>query len=196
MSLILVISGPAAVGKTTLCDRLISDFGGSVCRLITATTRMPRTSEKNGVDYFFLKEAEFNEKLHQNCFLEYEEIHGNKYGILKDTLLSNNYEEKDILLNIDVNGTASLKQFCDANPSLKDRVKTIFIKPKSIDELRKRIRERGSESDQQIEIRLANAKKEILREEDFDFVLVSSDRESDYSEVKKIYLDLKNTFKH
>jgi len=62
--------------------------------------------------------------------------------------------------------------------------------------LRKRIRERGSESDQQIEIRLANAKKEILREEDFDFVLVSSDRESDYSEVKKIYLNLKNTFKH
>jgi guanylate kinase len=195
MSLILAISGPAAVGKTTICDRLIADFGGSIHRLVTATTRKPRVSERDGVDYYFLNEEEFNKKLAQDCFLENEIIHGNKYGILKESLLDSNNDGQDILLNIDVNGASSLKLFCNENQSLQDRVKTIFIKPKSLEDLRQRIQARGSESEEQIEIRLANAQKEISRAVDFDFVFVSDDRDSDYKEVKKFYLISKNNIK-
>ena len=195
MTLILAISGPAAVGKTTICDRLIADFGGSMRRLITATTRKPRISEKNGVDYYFLNEAEFNDKLSQDCFLEHEIIHGNKYGILKETLLSPNNNGQDILLNIDVNGATSLKQFCNENQSLQGRVKTIFIKPKSLEDLSQRIQARASESKEQIAIRLANAQKEMMRAGEFDFVFESSDRDSDYKEVKSFYLSSKNTIR-
>ena len=98
------------------------------------------------------------------------------------------------LLNIDVNGASSLKRFCHENRSLHDRVKTIFIKPKSLEDLRQR-QARGSESDEQIEIRLANAQEEILRAEDFDFVFVSGDRNSDYNKVKNFYLSSKNNIK-
>jgi len=195
MSLILAISGPAAVGKTTICDRLIADFAGSIQRLVTATTRKPRVTETDGVDYYFLDEVEFNKRLARDSFLEHEIIHGNKYGILKQTLLNSNNDRQDILLNIDVNGASSLKRFCHENRSLQDRVKTIFIKPKSLEDLRQRIQARGSESEEQIEIRLANAQKEILRAEDFDFVFVSGDRNSDYKKVKNFYLSSKNNIK-
>ena len=78
MSLILAISGPTAVGKTTLCERLIDEFKDSLSRLITATTRLPRIGEKEGVDYYFLSQSEFDQKLEYGDFLEHEIIHGNK----------------------------------------------------------------------------------------------------------------------
>jgi guanylate kinase len=191
MSLILAISGPAAVGKTTICDRLISEFGDSLNRLVTATTRQPRPQEKNGIDYFFLNNSEFDEELKKNAFLEYEIIHGNKYGILKKTILDAQTRNKDILLNIDVNGTSSLRSFCNKQKELQGSLKTIFIKPANINELSARIRGRASESEEQIKIRLANAEAEMLREGEFDFVLESKDRETDYKRIKALYLSLK-----
>ena len=191
MSLILAISGPAAVGKTTICDRLISEFGDGLNRLVTATTRQPRPQEKNGIDYFFLDNSEFDEELKKNAFLEYEIIHGNKYGILKKTILDAQTRNKDILLNIDVNGTSSLRSFCNKQKELQGRLKTIFIKPANINELSARIRGRASESEEQIKIRLANAEAEMLREGEFDFVLESKDRETDYKRIKALYLSLK-----
>lgn len=110
MSLILAISGPAAVGKTTLCERLMKEFGVSLNRLVTATTRLPRKGEQDGEDYFFLSQSEFDRKLLEEHFLEHEIIHGNKYGILKHSLLEAQIQGVDILLNIDVNGSASLAQ--------------------------------------------------------------------------------------
>ena len=191
MSLILAISGPTAVGKTTICNRLMTEFGERLSRLITATTRIPRPNEKDGVDYFFLSESEFNIKLSQGAFLEHEVIHGNKYGILKQTILNAQLDGIDILLNIDVNGTASLRKFCQNNHELNGRLKTIFIKPPHINELRFRMNERASESEEQMSIRLANAEEEILRENEFDFIPESGDRDSDYQKVKKIYLSIR-----
>ena len=98
---------------------------------------------------------------------------------------------KDILLNIDVNGTSSLRSFCNKQKELQGRLKTIFIKPANINELSARIRGRASESEEQIKIRLANAEAEILREGEFDFVLKSKDRETDYKRIKALYLSLK-----
>jgi len=191
VSLILAISGPAAVGKTTICERLISEFDGILHRLVTVTTREPRSCEIDGIDYIFLNEKEFDMKVSLNCYLEHETIHGKKYGVLKEPILKAHKNNEDILLNIDVNGAASLRKFCQENSSLTGRLKTIFIKPKSIDDLRRRIKGRASESESQINTRLSNAKAEIKREGEFDFVVVSNDRETDYLMIKKIYLSLR-----
>ena len=195
MSLIIAISGPAAVGKTTICDRLSSEFGDKLSRLVTATTRQPRNGEKEGKDYFFLSKADFDRKLSEESFLEHELIHGNKYGILKETILEAQNQEIDMLLNIDVNGVDSLRRFCSTQEELKGQLKTIFIKPKNLEELSTRMRKRASESEEQINIRIANAKAEILRASEFDFVIESKDRASDYDRVKNIYLEVlkKNT---
>jgi guanylate kinase len=191
MSLILAISGPAAVGKTTICDRLIEEFAPRLNRLVTATTRPPRPQEVNGVDYIFLTESEFEQKLSDASFLEHEIIHRNKYGILKQSLLNAQLEGIDILLNIDVNGTASLRRFCNNKQELNGRLKTIFIKPLTLEDLRQRMHHRASESDEQMSIRLANAKAEILREGEFDFVVESMDRDTDYQKIKEIYLNVR-----
>ncbi len=190
MSLIIAISGPAAVGKTTICDRLSSEFGDKLCRLVTATTRQPRNGEEDGKDYFFLSKADFDQKLSEESFLEHELIHGNKYGILKETILDAQNQEIDMLLNIDVNGVDSLRRFCSTQEELKGQLKTIFIKPKNLEELSARMRKRASESEEQINIRIANAKAEILRASEFDFIIESKDRASDYDRVKNIYLDV------
>ena len=193
MSLILAISGPAAVGKTTICDRLIQEFKPGLSRLVTATTRAPRANEENGIDYFFLSDSEFEKKLSNDCFLEHEIIHGNKYGVLKETILEAQTLSLDILLNIDVNGTASLKHFCRTQEEFKGQLKTIFIKPQTLADLNLRLRNRASESEEQIQIRLDNAMAEILREREFDFVIESGTRDSDYEKVKAIYLSLSKT---
>ncbi len=190
MSLIIAISGPAAVGKTTICDRLSSEFGDKLCRLVTATTRQPRNGEEDGKDYFFLSKTDFDQKLSEESFLEHELIHGNKYGLLKETILDAQNQEIDMLLNIDVNGVDSLRRFCSTQEKLKGQLKTIFIKPKNLEELSARMRKRASESEEQINIRIANAKAEILRASEFDFIIESKDRASDYDRVKNIYLEV------
>ena len=96
----------------------------------------------------------------------------------------------DILLNIDVNGVSSLRKFCSTQEGLEGRLKTIFIKPINLEELSVRMRKRASESEDQIKLRIANAKAEILRATEFDFVIESEDRDSDYEKVKNIYLNV------
>jgi len=191
MSLILAISGPAAVGKTTICERLIQEFGDVLNRLVTATTRGPRDGEKHGIDYFFFQKSEFEEKLSQNQFLEHENIHGNDYGILKESILFAQEKGLDILLNIDVNGSASLRNFCQETLVLHGCLKTIFIRPKSLEDLKKRMIQRASESVEQAQIRLVNAQAEMERQDEFDYIIESADKETDYQKVREIYLSLK-----
>ena len=90
MSTILVISGPAGVGKTTICDRLLNEFGSKINRVVTTTTRRPREGEKEGEDYFFTSVQEFHELLEEEAFLENEVIHGNYYGTRKKTVFEKN----------------------------------------------------------------------------------------------------------
>ena len=192
MSKLVAISGPAAVGKTTICDRLIKEFGFRLKRLVTATTRAPRTSEADGVDYFFLSKKEFHKKLSEDSFLEHENIHGNMYGILKESILDAQTENIDLLFNIDVNGASSLRSFCSENNVLKSQLITIFLKPSSLEQLALRMQERASESAEQMRVRLNNAEKEIRREGEFDHVVESKDKESDYQRVKDLYEELIN----
>ena len=187
MSTILVISGPAGVGKTTICDRLLREFGSNISRVVTTTTRRPREGEKEGEDYFFKSVQEFHELLENEAFLENEMIHGNYYGTRKKTVFEKIEKKQDILINIDVKGAGSLRKEFYKHKNFDGKMITIFLKPKSLEVLKKRLSMRATDTKSDIETRLETAKKELTLADSFDYIIVSKDREHDYESVKKIF---------
>ena len=115
------------------------------------------------------------------------------YGILKESILDAQSKAINLLLNIDVNGASSLRTFCSESLVLKGQLTTIFLKPSSLDQLSIRMQKRASESIEQMRIRLDNAKKEMCREGEFDYVLESKDKELDYQRVRDLYLEITNS---
>ena len=183
----LVISGPAGVGKTTLCDRLLLDFQPTLSRVITVTTRKPRNDEIDGKDYIFISNAEFDDLKSNNSFLEYAKVHDNQYGSLKDSvheLFENNH---DVLLNIDVQGAASLKKLESNLGYLQKRIRSIFIMPQSLNDLKFRLEKRGQDSSEEIQKRLKTASKEITLHNQFDHIIYSKTKEDDYRALLNIY---------
>ena len=189
MSLVLLISGPAGVGKTTICTRLLDEFGNQLSRVITTTTRKPREGELNGKDYYFKKPEEFRQLLQEDAFLEHEIIHGNYYGTTKREVFSSIRESKDILINIDVKGAKSLYQGIEKNYEFSATLVSIFLKPMDLNVLKQRLIQRGSDNPDDIERRIETAKSELLFEDDFDHKIISNDRDRDYNLVRKIYLN-------
>ena len=188
MSLILVISGPAGVGKTTVCDRLLQEFGSSISRVVTTTTRKPRDGEKEGEDYFFTSVKQFHELLENEAFLEYEIIHGNHYGTRKKTVFDKIEKDQDILINIDVKGARSLRKEISKNKSFNGKIITVFLKPNNPEVLKERLSQRATDTKSDIETRLETAKKELTLADSFDYIIISEDRENDYETVKRIFL--------
>jgi guanylate kinase len=188
MSLILVISGPAGVGKTTVCDRLLQEFGSSISRVVTTTTRKPRDGEKEGEDYFFTSVKQFHELLENEAFLEYEIIHGNHYGTRKKTVFDKIEKDQDILINIDVKGARSLRKEISKNKSFNGKIITVFLKPNNLEVLKERLSQRATDTKSDIETRLETAKKELTLADSFDYIIISKDRENDYETVKRIFL--------
>jgi len=183
----LVISGPAGVGKTTLCDRLLSDFETQLTRVITVTTRYPREGEVDGKDYLFISKLEFEDLIEVDAFIEYAQIHDNYYGSLKKTFLELFQKDQDVLLNIDIQGTASLKNLESSYPFLKNRVISVFVMPKSLNELRDRLKTRNLDTTEEIEKRLTTAANEIKSNGIFDYTIESSTKEKDYKRLVEIY---------
>ena len=189
VGIVFVISGPAGVGKTTLCDRLLGEFSDTMKKVVTATTRKPRTGEVNGQDYYFLRRDEFFKQVDQGAFIEYECVHDNYYGTLKETIFSEiQNSDGDLLLNIDVNGASSLKEFAKINKLLQGIVFSVFVNPASMEQLRERLLNRGSDDIAEIEKRMKTADREIEKRGQFDFILSSEGREEDYEKLMKFYL--------
>ena len=186
-SIALVISGPAGVGKTTLCDRLLLDFETQLTRVITVTTRHPREGEADGKDYLFISKLEFEDLVEVDAFIEYAKIHDNYYGSLKKTFLELFLKDQDVLFNIDVQGTTSLKNLQSSYPFLKNRVISVFVMPKSINELRDRLKTRNLDTIEEIEKRLTTAANEIKSNGIFDYTIESSTKEKDYKRLVEIY---------
>lgn len=186
-SIALVISGPAGVGKTTLCDRLLLDFENQLTRVITVTTRHPREGESDGKDYLFISKFEFEDLIEGDAFIEYAQIHDNYYGSLKKTFLELFGKDQDVLLNIDVQGTSSLKDLESSYPFLKSRVISIFVMPKSLNELRERLKTRDLDTTEEIEKRLTTAASEIKANGIFDYTIESSTKDEDYQRLLEIY---------
>src|SRR5678810_363811 len=129
--LLILISAPSGGGKTTLCQRLLTALPNT-SRAITCTTRMPRQGERDGVDYYFLNAESFLKRVQAGNFLEHATVYGNSYGTLKSEVLGKMRQGQDVLLNVDVQGAATIREKAEADAELGDALVSIFLTPPSV----------------------------------------------------------------
>ena len=173
--LLIVLSGPSGVGKGTMYSRLLNSMP-ELTVSVSATTRKPREGERNGVHYYFVSVSEFDDMRRSGEFLEWAETVGNFYGTPKAPVLDKLSEGKDVLLEIDVKGARQIKT------AYPDCV-TVFVLPPSEAELERRLKGRGTETEEQVKARLALAVKEIGESSEFDYRVVNADIDSAVAEV-------------
>ncbi len=177
---IIALVAPSGSGKTTIAKKILGYFP-QIQFSISATTRLPRKDEQDGINYFYLSREQFNRKIIENEFLEWEEVYdGTRYGTLRsqvDKMMKNGYFP---LLDIEVKGASNIKSLYGS------RCVTIFIQPPSLEELRKRLIERGSETEHTLQERIERAKKELKYADTFDFVIVNDDLKKACKQVKTI----------
>ncbi len=188
---LMLVSGPAGSGKTTLCDRMTAAFPDALRRVVTCTTRAPRGAEQNGVDYHFLTHDEFERQVAAGEFLEHARVFTNRYGTRKREVLEHLGAGRDLLLNLDVQGAALVREAAATDPVLRRALTSLFIMPPSREELRARLTGRGTDAADEIERRLVVAEREMSRWGEYDLCLVSADRESDYERIRAAYLAAK-----
>ncbi len=180
--ILFVISAPSGAGKTTLCAALRQspDFIYSV----SCTTRAPRAGEIAGEDYHFISEQEFLARIDAGEFLEYAEVHGDYYGTLRKPLLVNLQNGVDVLIDIDTQGAAAIRNFGDA--FIRQALTDVFIMPPDLDELRRRLTKRGTETPAEIELRLVNAAREMELWRDYRYTIISKSVEEDLMKFRHI----------
>ncbi|HSU54085.1 MAG TPA: guanylate kinase [Candidatus Dormibacteraeota bacterium] len=176
--LLILISAPSGGGKTTLCERLLASRPG-MSRAVTCTTRAPRRGEQDGVDYYFLNAESFLKRVQAGNFLEHATVYGNSYGTLKSEVLGKMRQGQDVLLNVDVQGAATIREKAEADAELGDALVSIFLTPPSVTVLEQRLRKRGTDSESAIQKRLAVARQEIAQWKHFDYLLLSDTIERD-----------------
>ena len=175
--LFIVMSAPSGCGKSTLIDMLLQEYHDIVYS-ISCTTRAPRGEEEDGLDYHFLTKERFEELLKQDAFLEYAKVHDNYYGTLKAPIVEVLAEGNSMILDIDVQGAAKVRDHVRALPNtdpLKIGYVDIFINPPSLEELRERLERRGTDSREVIEKRMRNAEGEIARAGEYMFQVTNDD---------------------
>ena len=176
--LLILISAPSGGGKTTLCQELLA-ARPDMTRAVTCTTRAPRPGEQDGVDYYFLQAGDFLKRVQAGNFLEHATVYGNSYGLLKAELLGKLRQGKDVLLNVDVQGAATIREKAQDELELKGALVTIFLTPTSLQEIQQRLARRGADADAVIRKRLAVARQEIAQWKNFDYLLVSGSKQED-----------------
>ncbi|MGA2661270.1 MAG: guanylate kinase [Verrucomicrobiota bacterium] len=171
--LLVVISAPSGGGKTTLCQQLLA-ARPEMTRAITCTTRPARPGEQDGVDYYFLDPASFLRRVRACDFLEHATVYGHSYGTLKSEVLGKLGQGKNVLLNVDVQGAATLLQRARENPELGRALVSVFLTPPSMAVLEARLRKRGTDAPAVIQKRLSLARQEIARWKQFDYLILSA----------------------
>ena len=175
--LFIVISAPSGCGKTTLIDMLLQEYSDIVYS-ISCTTRAPRGEEEDGVDYHFKTVERFEELIAEDAFIEHARVHGNYYGTLREPIESALKEGCSVILDIDVQGAAKVREFVRALPDsdpMKAGYVDIFILPPSMEELRSRLVGRGTDSPEAVEKRRENAEGEIARAGEYMFRVTNDD---------------------
>ena len=180
--ILFVLSAPSGAGKTTLTAALRQkpDFVYAV----SCTTRAPRPGEVHGEDYFFLTEDDFATRVAAGEFLEHAEVHGRHYGTLKRTVLDQLEHGVDVLIDIDTQGAASIRACNDA--FIQSALADVFIMPPSVDELRRRLLRRGTETAEQIEVRIRNASSEMKHWREYRYTIISGSMEEDIEKFRAV----------
>ncbi|MGM0545268.1 MAG: guanylate kinase [Bacteroidota bacterium] len=176
---VIVIVAPSGAGKTTIAQRLLKEYP-KIRFSVSATTRSPRKDEKDGQDYYFLSDEEFDKRIDNEEFLEWEHYSGNRYGTLRsevDKLVESGYFP---LLDIEVKGALNVQKLYNSDAI------SIFVEPPSMKELKKRLSNRGSETEHSLQKRLERAEVEMKYADRFDYSVVNDDLEEAYAEVKNI----------
>jgi len=178
---IIIITAPSGAGKTSITKHLLKTFPGELAFSISAATRQKRNYEKDGVDYYFMSVDEFKEKIQQNAFVEWEMVYeGKYYGTLTSEIHRIWQEGKVPLLDIDVQGAVHVQQ------EHRQQTLSIFIEPPSVDELKKRLNSRGTETPESLDTRLNKATYELSFKDHFDRVIVNDDLEKACKEAVNI----------
>ncbi len=169
---LLIFSAPSGAGKTTIVKHLLQkNFNLNFS--VSATSREPRTGETHGKDYFFLSEKEFREKIENDEFLEWEEVYdGIFYGTLKSEVERIRNSGKNVIFDVDVVGGLNIKEYYG------DEALAVFVQPPSVEELKKRLRNRSTESEEKINMRIAKAEKEMSYAGRFDVIIINDNLES------------------
>lgn len=166
----LIFSAPSGSGKSTIVNSLLEHPDLKLVFSISATSRKPRGTERDGVEYFFLSEQEFRDRIASDEFLEYEEVYpGCFYGTLKEQIEKRLADGYNVVFDVDVAGGCNIKKY------FGERALSVFIMPPSVKELRRRLIKRGTDSMEVIETRLAKAEKEIEFSSRFDTIIVNDD---------------------
>lgn len=170
---LLIFSAPSGSGKSTIVQWLMKEHPELNMHFsISCTTRAPRGTEQNGVEYFFISPAEFKEKIAQDAFVEYEEVYTDKYyGTLKSQVTEMTENGQNVVFDIDVKGGCNIKH------QYGNKALSIFIQPPSIEELRRRLEGRATDAQEVIEQRLSKASYELTFADKFDIVIVNDDLE-------------------
>ena len=177
----LIVSAPSGSGKSTIVQWLMQEHPElKLYFSISCTSRAPRGTERNGVEYFFLTPEEFKDKIAKNEFLEYEEVYENRfYGTLKQQVERQREAGQNVVFDVDVKGGSNIKKFYG------DEALSLFIQPPSVEELRKRLIGRATDTPEAIEQRLAKAEYELTFAPQFDSVIVNDDLEIAKQEALK-----------
>ncbi len=177
--LLLVLSSPSGAGKTTIAKKLL-ESEQHLDMSVSVTTRPPRPGEKNGVDYFFVDEPTFQEMLLRDAFLEHAKVFGNSYGTLKEPVFNTLKNGKDIIFDIDWQGTQQLALYARTD------LVSIFILPPSVKALEERLNKRGQDTHDVMRTRMDQAANEMSHWAEYDYVIINRDLESSILEVQKI----------
>lgn len=176
--MLVVISGPSGAGKGTLCEQLLKKDDNLILS-ISVTTRAPRKGEKDGVNYFFADVENFKRKIQQKDFLEWAMVYTNYYGTPRSFVEKNLEAGRDVILEIDIQGAKQVKQ------NFPEAV-FIFVMPSNLEELKKRIIKRGSETKESFDLRVKSAEEELKAISMYDYVVLNDDIDSAVSKLQAI----------
>lgn len=189
-NIMFIVSAPSGAGKTTLCDKLQKEFK-DIHYAITATTRAPRGDEVDGKSYYFMTMEDFEKKLAEGGFIENAEVHGNRYGSPREPAVAALEEGCDVLMNLDVQGAAAVREYVRNAPEgdpLKRTLVDIFVVPPSTEVLRNRLVKRGTDSLDVIEKRMRQAREEIAHWKEYKYMVVNDDLAEAYDNMRAIIL--------
>ncbi len=181
-AILCVVSGPSGSGKTTLCQGIRQE--DHFYYTVSCTTRKKRPGETHGRDYFFLTEEQFSEALARGEFLEHATVHGRSYGTLKSEVIPKLRAGRDVIMDLDTQGAALLRA-CE-DDEIRSALIDVFILPANLEEFRQRLSARHSETPEQMDLRMNNAREEMSHWPEYQYAIVSGIREEDLQALRHI----------